>query len=73
MLPDGSYLQRTPKGHDSRKSCQEQLIVLTEQRDEQAVETRREATRRTRKRKPRRPSVAPVRPSRPPSPLHKLN
>jgi polyphosphate kinase len=34
MQPDGSYVQRVPKGPHARKSCQERMIEHTEERQE---------------------------------------
>jgi polyphosphate kinase len=38
MRPDGSYEQRTPDRHESRKNAQEQFIELTQDRYEQSLE-----------------------------------
>jgi hypothetical protein len=50
MQPDGSYVQRAPKGHDSRKSCQETIMLLMNERHEQALEKSAKAPKRSRKR-----------------------
>jgi polyphosphate kinase len=76
MLPDGSYVQRTPKGRDSRKSSQETMMVLTQERYERALESGAKA-----KKRPARPRTAnkklPLRATRAlsvvPDALKKLN
>jgi polyphosphate kinase len=77
MLPDGSYVQRTPKGRDSRKSSQDTMVALTQERYERALESGAKA----RKRPPARPRPVkkkpPLRATRAvsvvPDPLKKLN
>jgi polyphosphate kinase len=50
MLADGSYKQRAPKRRpDSRRSCQEMMMLLTEQRHELALEKNAKSQRRPRK------------------------
>lgn len=51
MLPDGSYQQRVPKGHDSRRSCQEMMMLLTEERHEVALEKNANSRRRSQPRR----------------------
>ncbi len=34
MLPDGSYVQRSPQEGESKRSCQQQMITLTQERFE---------------------------------------
>ncbi len=50
MQADGSYVQRSPKGHDSRKSCQETIMLLMHERHEQALEQSTKPQKRPRKR-----------------------
>jgi polyphosphate kinase len=38
MQSDGSYVQRNPKGRESRKNCQEAMLLLMQERHEQALE-----------------------------------
>ena len=76
MKADGSYQQRTPKGTDSKKSCQEQVIQLTQERLDRLIEskqgnkkrvrTRRTTTLRREALRPTRISVVPD--SSPPKP-----
>jgi polyphosphate kinase len=75
MLADGSYQQRTPKGQDSRKSCQEMLMLLTEQRHEVALEQNAKSSRRTRTgRVSKKKRILPATSSlAPPEALRKLN
>jgi polyphosphate kinase len=85
MRADGSYEQRKPPTSEARKSSQERLMELAQQRHEQLIEskaatkkaakkrirTRRSAPRREALRPAARPSQAPDAPN---SPLaHKLN
>ena len=64
MLSDGSYQQRTPRGHDSRKSCQETMMVLTQERYELALETKAKARRRSRTRSGTVSKKKQIRPTR---------
>jgi polyphosphate kinase len=76
MQADGSYTQRVPKGHDSRKSCQETMMLLTEERHEVALERNAKSSRRARtgrvsKKKRIVPATSSLVP--PPEALKKLN
>jgi polyphosphate kinase len=50
MQSDGSYVQRSPKGHDSRKNCQETLMLLMHERHEQALARDSKTQKRSRSR-----------------------
>ncbi|MDB4990952.1 MAG: ppk [Myxococcaceae bacterium] len=51
MRADGSYEQRIPKGTDSRKSCQEQVIQLTQERLDRLIESKQGNKKRVRTRR----------------------
>jgi len=80
MQADGSYVQRTPKGNESRKSCQETMMLLTQERFELALEVKAKLRKRSRARsgsvskkkqiRPTRASLAPL--TMPPEPAKKL-
>ena len=64
MKADGSYQQRTPKGTDSKKSCQEQLIQLTQERLDRLIESKQGNKKRVRTRRTttlRREALRPTR------------
>ena len=55
MRADGSYEQRTPERNESKKSAQEQLMELTQDRYEKAIEKREpDGKSRSRRRKPKK-------------------
>ena len=71
MKPDGSYQQRTPKGTDSKKSCQEQVIQLTQERLDRLIESKQGNKKRVRTRRTttlRRDALRPTRISVVPDP-----
>ncbi|MDB4974514.1 MAG: ppk [Myxococcaceae bacterium] len=51
MRADGSYEQRIPKGTDSRKSCQELVIQLTQDRLDRLIESKQGNKKRVRTRR----------------------
>jgi polyphosphate kinase len=75
MLADGSYQQRSPKGHDSRRNCQETMALLTEQRHELALEKNAKSRRRPRKAgSTKKHQIVPAsRSLAPPAALNRLN
>jgi polyphosphate kinase len=74
MLPDGNYVQRIPKGHDPRRSSQETLLLLTEERYRLALEGGAKVKPRARRKAPkRRPAGAPGPVKVSPDRLRKLN
>jgi polyphosphate kinase len=71
MHADGSYEQRTPKGTDNKKSCQEQVIQLTQERLDRLIESKQGNKKRVRTRRTttlRRDTVRPARISVVPEP-----
>jgi polyphosphate kinase len=77
MRTDGSYEQRTPGPDDVHKTAQEQMIAITQEGYERALETRGHTKRRVRSRKrtaSKRDSLRPKATQPPPAgPSHKLN
>jgi polyphosphate kinase len=76
MQADGSYVQRSPKGRDSRKNCQDTLLLLMHERHEQALEKSAKAKKRSRTRRTgvTRKRIMPTRASlSAPDALKKLN
>ncbi len=68
MRPDGSYVQRTPGAGESRKSCQERLIQLTQERYERLLESKQGNKKRVRARRPQLARPEALRPARLPAP-----
>ncbi len=68
MGADGSYVQRTPRQGESRKSCQEQLIQLTQQRYERLLESKQGKKKRVRTQRAKLARPEALRPTRLPAP-----
>lgn len=77
MKPDGSYVQRSAKGGEPRKSCQEQLIQLMQDRHERLLQSQQGKKKRARTRRTtlaRRDTLRPARHAgTPDTPPNKLN
>jgi polyphosphate kinase len=75
MRSDGSYQQRVPSHQEARRSCQERLISLTQERYEQAQRSKKRSQRRVRAKKPvgAARTAQPARSGRAGALLHKLN
>jgi polyphosphate kinase len=70
MRADGSYVQRFPKGQDQRKSSQERMVDLTQERADRLIESKQGSKKRVRTRRTspmRRDALRPARLSGPPT------